>query len=106
MSQLHSLLVSQEKSVCHNDQENEMTVDNNDKESEKKTDCEDEKGEWTQVTRKKRKVYLPPCWKLRFPVHMRADLCTPSGSSSSSSGEESDSGSPPVAARTRSKLQT
>ena len=40
-------------------------------------------------------------------AHLRAGLRSPSGSSSSSNGQESDhSGSSPVAARTRSKLKT
>ena len=83
---------------------------------EKSSDSKDEE-KWTKVScRRRKKARLPPCWKLRFPVHLRASLQTPSGSSSntegSSNGEESDVNemSPhtvtPVAARTRSKLKT
>lgn len=83
---------------------------------EKSSDSKDEE-KWTKVScRRRKKAHLPPCWKLRFPVHLQACLQTPSGSSSntegSSNGEESDVNetSPhtvtPVAARTRSKLKT
>ena len=65
-------------------EENKKCDDDND--NEEKTDFEAEEGEWTQVSRRK-KVHLPPCWKLRFPVHMRAGLHTPSRSSSNSSEE-------------------
>ena len=71
--------------------------------------------QWTKVvSKRRRKAHLPPCWKLRFPVHLRADLHTPSESTSTS--EESDEDlemtenerkpeQTPVAARTRSKLK-
>ena len=67
-------------------------------------------GEWTKVScRRRKKVRLPPSWKLRVPVHLRANLHTPSESESASSTEESceaDELPSPVAARTRSKLKT
>ena len=78
--------------------------------------------QWTQVTRRKRrKSCLPPSWKMRFPAHLRANLRTPSSTSTtdeSSEEEECDtddgegsqctrgSESSPIAARTRSKLKT
>ena len=78
--------------------------------------------QWTQVTRRKRrKSCLLPSWKMRFPAHLRANLRTPSSTSTtqeSSEGEESDtdngegsqctrsSESSPIAAQTRSKLKT
>ena len=82
-----------------------------------------EKDQWTQVTgRRRRRARLPPCWKMRFPVHLRASLHTPTSSPAteeSSEGEESEdandgkgpqcargSESTPVAARTRSKHKT
>ena len=77
--------------------------------------------QWTQVS-SRRRARLPPCWKMRFPPHLRANLHTPTSSSAteeSSEGEESedaDDGKGPqcgrgsqstrVAARTRSKLKT
>ena len=107
VSHLNNNSDGEEIAVCDDDQENKM-IDSGD--SKEKTTSDDEKEanqEWTQVTRRRKKVSLPPCWKLRFPAHLRAGLHTPSGSSSSSNGEESDhSGSTPVAARTRSKLKT
>ena len=78
--------------------------------------------QWTQVTGRRRRARLPPCWKMKFPAHLQANLHTPTSSSAtdeSSEGEESkdaDDGkgpqcawgseSTPVAARTRSKLKT
>ena len=44
--------------------------------------------EWTRVSRKRRRPRLPPCWKLRFPAHLRSSLKTPSGTDSDS--EDSD----------------
>ena len=88
-----SILALIAKSGCAVDEEERY----NDSESEEKTDLEDcEKGEWTKVSKRIKAARLPPCWKLRFPIHMRAGLHTPSASSSSirsSSGEESVSGS-------------
>ena len=103
---------SEEKVVYDDAQELELIDSDNNEESEEKTGSDDENGadqaEWTQVSRRRKRVNLPPCWKLRFPAHLRAGLHTPSESSSSlsSSGDESDPGSTPVAARTRSKLKT
>ena len=82
---------------------------------EKGRDSEEE--EWTKVScRRRKKVRLPPSWKLRVPVHLRASLQTPSESESASSTEGSSNESEadelpspnttPVAARTRSKLKT
>ena len=93
------------------------------RESCTKNASDSEKGQqWTQVTgRKRRNTYLPPYWKMRFPVHLRANLHTPSSMSTTkefSEGEECDTddgegsqctrGSElsPIAARTRSKLKT
>ena len=90
-------------------------------ESELKNQSDETEQQWTQVTtRRRRKARLPPCWKLRFPAHLRANLQTPSESSStsevSSEGEETDDGEQhqctkhsehtPVASRTRSKLKS
>ena len=96
------------------DDQNEADQDSDeDKESEDKTDGDDQneadQAEWTHVfRRRRRKVNLPQCWKLRFPAHLRAGLHTPSESSSSASSSEmeNDPNSTPVAARTRSKLKT
>ena len=78
--------------------------------------------EWTKVTRKRRSR-LPPCWKLKVPVHLRDTLKTPSTSGTSSDSESTDfeqsddkhlehdtaegshHQSTPVAARTRSRLK-
>ena len=93
------------------------------RESCTKNSSDSEKGQqWTQVTgRKRRKSCLPPSWKMRFPVHLRANLRTPSSTSTTeepSEGEDcnTDDGegsqctghseSSPIAARTRSKLKT
>ena len=48
----------------------------------------EEKTKWTRVSRKRRRPRLPPCWKLRFPAHLRSSLKTPSGTDSDS--EDSD----------------
>ena len=82
----------------------------------------EKKQQWTQFTGRRSRACLPPCWKMRFPVHLQTNLHTPSSSSAteeSSEGEESKdandgkgpqcgrgSQSTPVAARTRSKLKT
>ena len=71
---------------------------------------------WTQVSRKRRRPRLPPCWKLRFPVHLRGTLKTPSESGTESEDEDpvTDSESEivggsqqptPIAARTRSRAK-
>ena len=68
---------------------------------------------WTQVSRKRRRPRLPPCWKLRFPAHLRDSLKTPTSSTESEDSEGNDTessrivgGSPtPVAARTRSRAK-
>ena len=86
---------------------------------EKKSEKEQQ---WTQVTGRRRRARLPPCWKMRFPVHLQANLHTPTSSPAtegSSEGEDSEDGndgkgpqcawgseSTLVAARTRSKLKT
>ena len=45
--------------------------------------------QWTQVTRrKKRKSCLPPSWKMRFPAHLRANLRTPSSTSTTDKSSE------------------
>ena len=89
-------------------------------ESELKNQSDETEQQWTQVTTRRRKARLPPCWKLRFPAHLRANLQIPSESSStseiSSEGEETDDGEQyqctkhsehtPVASRTRSKLKS
>ena len=72
--------------------------------------------QWTKVvSKRRRKTRLPPCWKLRFPAHLRADLHTPSESTSTSEESDEDPGMTesegrpeltPVAARTRSKLKS
>ena len=43
---------------------------------------------WTLVSRKRRRPRLPPCWKLRFLVHIRDKLKTPSGTDSEDSEAE------------------
>ena len=43
---------------------------------------------WTQVSRKRRRPRLPPCWKLRFPVHLHSTLKTPSESGTESEDED------------------
>ena len=82
-------------------------------ESENGGDIENEQ-QWTKVSHRRRKVRLPPCWKLRVPVHLRDKLRTPSESASESSDcEESHANDSitrnesltPIAARTRSKLK-
>ena len=74
---------------------------------------------WTQISRRRRRPRLLPCWKLRFPPHLRHTLKTPSASSTDDSEEseisatecarETDAGSAtsstPVAARTRSRAK-
>ena len=77
--------------------------------------------EWTKVTRKRRSR-LPPCWKLKVPVHLRDTLKTPSTSGTDSESDYTESDheqsdaknstaegsrpqSTPVAARTRSRVQ-
>ena len=73
----------------------------------------DESMEWTQVSRKRRRPRLPPCWKLRFPAHLCDSLKTPSSFDSEDSdgsntecASHSVRGSPtPVAARTRSRAK-
>ena len=92
--------------ALHNMSENDLEKGNDSEKEEK----------WTKVScRRRKKVRLPPSWKLRVPVHLRASLQTPSETSSdtegSSNGEESDADelslhTTPVAARTRSKLKT
>ena len=72
--------------------------------------------QWTKVvSKRRRKTRLPPCWKLMFPAHLRADLHTPSESTSTSEESDEDAGMTesegrpeltPVAARTRSKLKS
>ena len=42
--------------------------------------------EWTKVTRKRRSR-LPPCWKLKVPVHLCDTLKTPSTSGTNSESE-------------------
>ena len=79
-------------------------------ESENGGDTENEQ-QWTKVSHKRRKVRLPPCWKLRVPVHLRDNIRTSSESASEISDcEESHANDSithtPVAARTRSKLKT
>ena len=68
---------------------------------------------WTLVSRRRR-PRLPPCWKLRFPAHLRHTLKTPSGTDDSedSEGSVTDCASQtvgdsptPVAARTRSRAK-
>ena len=75
------------------DDQNEADQDSaEDRESEDKTDGADQneadQAEWTHVSRRRRRVNLPQCWKLRFPAHLRAGLHTPSESSSSASSSE------------------
>ena len=76
------------------------------------TDTESEtEQQWTKVTtRKRRKVHLPPCWKLKVPVHLCANLHSPSDSTEETDDESRDivdvpqcAKLTPVAARTRSK---
>ena len=70
--------------------------------------------QWTIVTsRRKRKAHLPPCWKLKVPVHLRANVQTPNDSTSEEMDTERSDGwdvpksseQSPVAARTRSMLR-
>ena len=49
--------------------------------------------QWTQVSSRRRRARLPPCWKMRFPAHLRANLHSPTSSPAteeSSEGEESE----------------
>jgi hypothetical protein len=73
--------------------------------------------QWTKVTKKRRSRGLPPCWKLKVPVHLRDSLSssTCSTDSEGTDHEQSDHHSDasvmshpqptPVASRTRSRVK-
>ena len=80
------------------------------RESRTKNPSDSEKEQqWTQVTGRRRRSRLPPSWKLRFPVHLRANLRTPSSTSttkeSSEGGESDDDGEGSQCARAQNRLQ-
>ena len=67
-----------------------------------------------QVSRKRTRPRLPPCWKLRFPVHLRSTLKTPSESGTESEDEDPVTESEivggsqqptPIAGRSRSRAK-
>ena len=91
-----------------NDVDVKESVEKTDSDESEDAESDNEIQSWIRVSGRRKKAHLPLCWKLRFPVHLRAGLRTPSGSSSelSSNGEENDHNPTPVAARTRSKLKS
>ena len=99
---------SSDDEKADNDVDMKESVEKTDSDESEDAESNSEKQSWTRVSGRRKKVHLPPCWKLRFPVHLRAGLRTPSGcsSESSSNGEENDYNPTPVAARTRSKLKS
>ena len=96
-----------EKSVPHQHDEHQSASSSPRKEDD---------NQWTKVTRKRRSRGLPPCWKLKVPVHLRDSLKTPSSSTSSTDSEGTDyeqsdtvemphSQPTPIASRTRSRMK-